>query len=345
MSAPGETARQPAEWEPHAAVWTAWPSHAHYWEGHIAAARRDVAGLLDALARPAAGRPEPEALHVWADGDEALDTLHQAAPGLEASIAREPLGDIWFRDIAPVFVRGAGGGLEYRNFRYNGWGGKYDMPHDATVAARIARATGLPGREVPMVFEGGALDADGSGLGLTTRCCLLNPNRNPQFGEDDIARLLQAHLGVDTLVWLDDGLLNDHTDGHVDNIARFVAPRTVVCQHPCGADDPNAAVLRTIAAALLRFRTPSGARLEVVEIPSPGKVTGPDGAVLPASHMNFYIANHRVLVPVYGAPREDAALAALQDLFPGREVTGLPARGLLMGGGAFHCITQQQPRP
>ncbi len=339
------TVRQPAEWEPHAAVWTAWPSHPRYWEGHIPSARSDVAGLLRALAGPAPGAPAPETLQVWADGDEALDSLHRAVPGLPADVARQPLGDIWFRDIAPIFVRGPGGALEYRIFRYNGWGGKYDMPHDATVAARIARATGLPGRAVPMVFEGGALDVDGAGLGLTTRCCLLNPNRNPELAERDIARLLETHLGVDTLVWLDDGLLNDHTDGHVDNLARFVAPRTVVCQHPCGPDDPNAAVLRATAAALLRFRTPSGARLEVIEVPSPGKVTGPDGAVLPASHMNFYIANHRVLVPVYGTPHEEAALAALQQLFPGRAVTGLPARGLLLGGGAFHCITQQQPVP
>ena len=334
--------RQPAEWEPHAAVWTAWPSHPEYWEGHIEAARADVARMIKALCQPVAGAPEPEAVHVWVD-PLAARTAHAALEGSGAVITETPLGDIWFRDIAPIFVRSGDGSLQYRTFDYNGWGGKYLMEHDDTVGLGIARKTGLPGQHVPFVFEGGALDVDGNGLGLTTRSCLLNPNRNPQISQAEIESILSGHLGVESLVWLNDGLLNDHTDGHVDNIARFVGPGKVVCQHPAGRDDPNREVLLTISADLRRYRTPDGNPLEVVEIPSPGRVSAPDGSIVPASHMNFYIANHRVIVPVYGTASEGKALEQLQGLFPGREVVGLPANGVLMGGGSFHCITQQQP--
>jgi len=334
--------RQPAEWDPHAAVWTAWPSHPAYWEGHIEAARRDVAGMIRALATPASGRAAPEQVRVWVHPGEAGESAREHLGALDVELTEEPLGDIWFRDIAPIFVRGADGHLQYRAFKYNGWGGKYIMEHDDTVAGRIAARTGLPGQEVDLIFEGGALDVDGTGLGLTTASCLLNPNRNPGMDQERIEKFLHVHLGVDSLVWIGDGLLNDHTDGHVDNVARFVGPGRVVCQHPSGSDDPNRAVLGNIARVLKEFRSPAGRRLDVVEIPSPGRVNGPDGEVIPASHMNFYIANHRVVVPVYGTGYEDKALPDLQRLFPDREVVGLPARGVLMGGGSFHCITQQQ---
>ena len=336
--------RQPAEWEPHQAVWTAWPSHAEYWEGHIAAARSEIAAFLLALAKPVPGLAAPERIHLWVDGGEAMGSAAQAIGGVAGiELDDQPLGDVWFRDIAPIFVRAPDSALQYRRFHYNGWGGKYVMENDDTVAERIARATGLPGQAVPVIFEGGALDVDGTGIGLTTRSCLMNPNRNHGFSREDVEAVLHEHLGVDALCWLGDGLLNDHTDGHVDNIARFVAPGKVVCQHPSGNDDPNEGVLRQIAADLRAYRTPSGRKLEVIEIPSPGRVTGPDGAILPASHMNFYIANHRVLVPCYGTPFEAAALSQLQVLFPNREVVGLRSNGVLMGGGSFHCITQQQP--
>ena len=339
------TVRQPAEWEPHAAVWTAWPSHARYWEGHIEAARRDVACFLRELATPARGMAAPETLHLWVDGEGAMTSARKALGAVPVQWHEEPLGDVWFRDIAPVFVRAGTDALAYRCFRYNGWGGKYVMENDDTVAARIAVMTGLPGEAVDTVFEGGALDVDGTGLGLTTRQCLLNPNRNPGLKQADIENLLREHLGVEYLVWLGNGLINDHTDGHVDNVARFVAPGTVLCQHPAGTDDPNRDVLQEIAATLRAARLPGGRRLEVIEIPSPGKVTDAAGRLLPASHMNFYIANHKVLVPVYGTAHEAQALEGIQAVFPGREVVGLPSKGLLMGGGSFHCITQQQPLP
>lgn len=344
MKAESPAVRQPAEWEPHSAVWTAWPSHPEYWEGHIEAARHDVAGFLRLLSEPVDGYPDPEVVKVWVDGDEARSTAEAALSECRVELMDERLGDIWFRDIAPVFVRDRlGDSLQFRAFRYNGWGGKYVMEHDDTVARRIAEMAGVPGEQVAMIFEGGALDVDGEGLGLTTRSCLLNTNRNSDLAKQDIERILEAHLGVDSLIWLGDGLLNDHTDGHIDNIARFVAPGVVVCQSPSGIDDPNREVLLEIASTLRQWRSMDGGTLEVIEIPSPGKVLDPDGHIIPASHMNFYVANHRVIMPTYGTGYEIEAMAALQELFPEREVVGSPASGLILGGGSFHCITQQQP--
>jgi agmatine deiminase len=344
MKAESPTVRQPAEWDTHSVVWTAWPSHPEYWDGHIETARRDVARFIRLLAEPVNGKPVPESVKIWVDGDDARSTAESALVDCPVDLIDEPLGDIWFRDIAPIFVRDRGTGfLQYRTFRYNGWGGKYVMKNDDTVARRIASKTGLDGKSVPMVFEGGALDVDGCGLGLTTRSCLLNPNRNLDISQTEIERELLDHLGVESLIWLDDGLLNDHTDGHVDNIARFVAPGVVVCQSPSGKDDPNRENLLKIADDLRSWRSNTGESLSVVEIPSPGRVLDPSGAIIPASHMNFYIANHRVIVPTYGTGHEEEAISRLQELFPGRDVVGSPANSLILGGGSFHCITQQQP--
>lgn len=342
MERPASGGVQPPEWEPHAAVWTAWPSHADYWDGHVEAARSDIAGFLAALALPQPKRPVPEAVHLWVDGEDQLAEVKRRLEQVPLTIHAEPFGDIWLRDTGPIFVREADGKPGCRVFRNNGWGGKYLMPGDETVGARIAALASCPAQYIPLVFEGGSLEVDGTGLGLTTRSCLLNPNRNPWLGEQAIAACICTALGLRELIWLDDGLANDHTDGHIDNIARFIGPRRVLCQHPAGADDPNAAVLRRIEATLRAWRDAEGG-LEVFTIPSPGRVVDAAGAVLPASHLNFYIANHAVLVPVYGTASQEAAVDALRQLFPGRAVLGLPANGVLMGGGAFHCMTQQQP--
>ena len=193
------------------------------------------------------------------------------------------------------------------------------------------------------MLEGGALDWDGEGTILTTRECLLNPNRNPLMSELDIKALLHDALGSRTTIWIDRGLLNDHTDGHVDNIARFLAPGVVACQSPYGVDDPHAARLDEIAAQLENQRDARGRILKVVRIPSPGRVENEDGDVAPASHMNFLIGNATVVVPTYGTPSAQQAVDALKPYFPGRNVVGLPSNHILSGGGSFHCITQQQP--
>ena len=191
--------------------------------------------------------------------------------------------------------------------------------------------------------EGGSFFVDGEGTLLTTEQCLLNPNRNPGMSQADLEAALREGLGAQKVLWLDEGLLNDHTDGHIDTLARFVAPGVVVCMEARDPADPNAATLARLAADLEAMTDAQGRRLRVVRIPSPGAVLDEAGELMPASFVNFYIGNRTVVVPTYGTPFDDEAVAALAPLFPGRRVAGRSARAILSGGGAFHCITQQQP--
>ncbi len=337
--------RQPPEWAPHKAVWSAWPRVPAYWEGAMDGARRELAAFFHAITDPdpATGEPRGESVKILVWGDEARRSAAAALDAKGIERIELPYGDVWFRDIAPVFCFDAARRPHAVCFRYNGWGGKYVMEHDDGVAVAITALTGLPRRDEDWVFEGGSLDADGAGTALTTRQCLLNPNRNPVLDAEAIAARLLGALGVEKLIWLDEGLANDHTDGHIDNIARFIAPGKVACMHPSGADDPNAAVLRRIEQTLRMASDAGGRPLEVVSVPSPGFVPDAEGKPAPASHMNFYIANTRVLVPVYGTANDETALDALRPHFPGREVIGLRANHILVGGGSFHCVTREQP--
>jgi agmatine deiminase len=193
------------------------------------------------------------------------------------------------------------------------------------------------------VLEGGAIEMDGQGSVLTTRQCLLNPNRNEGWDEEKATLALIGALGAEKVLWLDEGLLNDHTDGHIDNLARFVGPGRVVCQSLFGDDDPNADVLDEIYLSLKAMKDAAGNKLEVLRILSPGLVPDEDGEPIPASHMNFLIGNSVVVVPIYSGSGDDA-VRALAPLFPERKVIGLSAHSILTGGGAFHCITQQEPK-
>lgn len=336
----------PAEWEPHRAVWLAWPSHAELWgEDPLIDAQAEVAALAEAIADAGDdGTPRGEALEILCrtDQDERMARWRLGRSG--ARFHRVLYGDIWLRDTAPIFLRAPGGERIAATFRFNGWGGKYDLPGDGALAGVVAGLSGAQRREHGFVLEGGAIEVDGEGTILTTRQCLLNPNRNPTMSERDIERALLEALGGTKVLWLADGLLHDHTDGHIDTLARFVAPGHVVCMAPSGDDDPNADVLRTIAADLSAMTDARGRRLTVTTIPSPGRVEDEGGRVMPASHVNYYVANTTVVVPTYGTPYDAAAVAELSPLFPGRRVVGASARTILEGGGAFHCITQQEPR-
>lgn len=329
----------PAEWAPQTAIWTAWPADAGEWNGDLAAPRRDVAALVLALAE--AGNR----VRVLANGTEAEETA-RAALGGAAEIVPARYGDIWLRDTGPIFAFKDGARVALR-FRTNSWGGKYDLPDDATVGDRMAELAASDIVRFDFVLEGGAVDHDGKGTILATRQTLLNPNRNTWTQDEAEAALRQA-FGTKKVIWIDEGLLGDHTDGHIDNIARFVAPGRVVCQAPGGDDDPNAAILDAIAEQLLGATDAAGRKLEVIRIPGAGLYHNALGTVSPASHMNFIIANGVVVVPTYGTPTEAAALAALGEVFPDRKVVGVSSRGLLgcgeAGGGSFHCITQQEPR-
>ena len=322
------TARQPPEWAPHAFVWIGFPSHGDLWEDDLSPAQGEVVAFARA---------------VWADGKGEEVRLVAADPASAkaaaaaapfATIVTEPFGDIWLRDTGPIVVRGPAGNSAM-SFVFNGWGGKYDLPGDDTIGRRLGEGAGLHVRRADWILEGGAIDVDGSGLAVTTEECLLNPNRNSFLSRADIEARLRADLGIDRLLWLASGLMNDHTDGHVDNLARFVATGRIAVPEPA-ADDPNEAVYRDAAIRARRFG------LDVAPLPSPGRVMRGE-EIIPASYMNFYIGNAAVIVPQYGAANDDAAVAAVQALFPGRTAIGLRADHILTGGGSFHCISQQVP--
>jgi agmatine deiminase len=332
-----QTISVPAEWAPQKAIWTAWPADAREWNGDLASPRLDVAALVRALSRT-------NQVRLLVSGAEAEASARDALGGV-AEIVRVSYGDIWLRDTGPIFARAADGTLALR-FRTNGWGGKYNLAGDDTVGDDIARLAGAAVHKFDCVLEGGAIEQDGEGTILTTRQTLLNQNRNG-WTEAQAEATLREAFGAKKIVWLDRGLVNDHTDGHIDAIARFVAPGRVVCQSPAGGDDPNAELLDEIAHTLEAETDAHGRRLEVTRIPSPGLVIDDAGEIAPASHVNFVIANGIMVVPVYGTPSAAPAIEALQAVFPGRKVVGLPARALLgsgdAGGGSFHCITREEP--
>jgi agmatine deiminase len=328
----------PAEWAPHRAMWLGFPSHAELWEDDLAPAQAEVAALARALAGPGGERVRLMTGSA-AGAEEARRLLGQAA---EVEIVTGAFGDIWLRDTGPIFARSQQG-LVAQGFRFNGWGGKYQLPFDDTVAGQIAAAAGTPLNEFGFILEGGALDHDGEGTVLTTGQCLLNSNRNPDWTQADAEAALAEALGAETVLWLGQGLAGDHTDGHVDNLARFVAPGVVACPVAFGRGDPNADAYDDAARRLAGMTDAAGRRLTVVRIPSPGWIDGGDGRPAPASHMNFLIANRAVIVPLYEDQASRFAVEALEQLFPGRQVIGLPSRAILTGGGSFHCITQQEP--
>jgi agmatine deiminase len=336
----------PAEWEAHDACWLAWPHSEALWGDELAETQASFVRLCAAIGDPdpASGQPRGETVEVLVNDDRDEAVAGSALAPLAVRFRRVPYGDIWLRDTAPVFVRDAARQVAAVRFTFNGWGGKYLFEHDDRVATRVAEQTGVTTFTIPWVLEGGSIEVDGQGTCLTTQECLLNPNRNPGMSRAAIETGLRDALGVERILWLDRGLLNDHTDGHVDTLARFVAPGVVACMTPAGADDPNGPVLDAVARDLASCRDARGRRLDLVHIPSPGRVCNREGVIVPASYVNFYIGNHAVVVPTYDVPNDDIAVEAIGGCFPDRRTVGVPARALVAsGGGAFHCITQQQP--
>jgi len=316
----------PPEWAPQEWLWIGFPHLAEEWPCYLARAQEQIAAFANAVADSG---QEVRLLVRDAANEDRARALCSDAVMLEL---RE-FGDIWLRDTGPL-VRGDGTAVRPE---FNGWGDKYLMEGDQTIGAELALDAGLRLVESSWVLEGGAIDGDGAGTVLTTEQCLLNPNRNPEMRREDIEAALARDFGFTRVIWLRDGLVNDHTDGHVDNLARFVAPDEVALPVASGTDDPNAAVYADARDRLL------AAGLKVHDIPSPGRIER--GAMVePASYANFAITTHLVVVPTFGSIHDADGVAAIAALFPDRVAIGLPGDAVLAGGGGFHCASQQMPR-
>lgn len=344
MTMKTERFTMPAEWAPHEAVWTAWPHAPEQWAEGLEEPRQALMAMCSAIVDlDGGGAPRGERVELLVrHGDDeaaARRLLGAAAAGVRFHHLR--YGDIWLRDTGPLFLTRGDGEVSAARFGFDGWGGKYLMDGDREISAYVMKHCGISGGAFDFVLEGGAVEVDGEGLLLTTKQCLLGGARNPGLDEAALEARLRWALGVDHVVWLDRGLENDHTDGHIDTLARFVAPGVVAAMEPA-AGDPNGEALRGILDDL-RAARPGGRALEVVAVPSPGEVRDRAGNLVPASYMNFYLSNTQVIVPTYDVAADDAAVAAIAKLFPGRTTIGLPGKPVVVGGGAFHCSTQQQP--
>jgi agmatine deiminase len=321
-----DTFRMPPEWHPQDLLWIGFPHDAEEWSGVIEAAQREIAAFANAVAE--SGQEVRLVVR-----DQTNEARARALVSASVTLERGVYGDVWLRDTGPLVVRG-GERRVAKRFGFNWWGGKFAMAGDQTIGADLAEATGLPVETCDWILEGGAVDGDGTGLVVTTEQCLLNPNRNPELSCEDIEARLARDLGFDRVLWLGEGLIGDHTDGHVDNLARFVAPGVLALPVPA-ANDPNAAVYADARERARAFG------LDIRDIPSPGAIAAAGGE--PASHMNFVIANRVVVVPTFGGASDSDAVAAIAACFPDREAVGLPAGAVLAGGGGFHCASQQLP--
>ncbi len=317
------------EWHPQDWLWIGFPHDDDEWPGFLEAAQTQIAAFANAVAE--SGQEVRLLVH-----DEANAAAARRLVSAKVKLEVRVYGDIWLRDTGPLVVAGDGKRLA-RRFGFNGWGGKYMMAGDQTIGAELAHDAALHVTTGDWILEGGALDGDGTGLVVTTEQCLLNPNRNPELSQADIEWRLERDLGFDRVLWLGEGLLHDHTDGHVDNLARFVAPNVLALPVATGADDPNMAVYADARARADEFG------VTVREVPSPGRIET-DGRVEPASYMNFAITTHLVVVPTFGSPHDAEGVAAVAALFPDRDCIGLPADAVLAGGGGFHCASQQMPQ-
>lgn len=338
--------RMPAEWAPHEATWLTWPHCQDTWPDVDLAEAAEPAyvAMVEALRHG-----ETVNVAVLSDEHAARVAGRLGAAGIETGEGTSvrlrvvPTDDEWVRDYGSIFVVDARGDRLATDWLFNAWGGKYDRTErNNRVPEAMAEVHGVERVACPIVMEGGSVDVNGAGLALTTESCLLNPNRNPGLSKADVEVWLHAGLGIDETVWLGDGIAGDDTDGHVDDMTRFVAERTVVTATEPDPDDANHEPLRDNLARLRAWRGRDGRGLDVVTLPMPAPIFHGDER-LPASYANFLIGNAAVLLPVFDDPNDAVAAETLGRLFPGRRIAPIPARRLVWGLGACHCLSQQVP--
>lgn len=330
----------PAEWQAHARTLMGWPFDEVYWEGHLDAARKDFTRLVTTIASF-----EPVLLAA-SDGEAEEDAKRRLreANGLKnITLYRLELDDVWFRDIAPLFVRNSEGKVAATDWRFNGWGNKFRWRNDTQAPKKLAEKFGMTRFEAPIVMEGGALEITSNGVCMTTRQCLLNKNRNPELAQREIEQYLEAYLGVESFIWLNRGLEGDKTDGHIDTITRFANDTTIITSICEDQDDSNYAPLQENLELLKKVQQPNGKPYKLIELPLPRQRVDLGNERLPLTYANFYVGNGFVVVPIYDDANDERAVTIVQDAFPERKVIDLPSLGLITGGGAFHCVTQQQP--
>ena len=330
----------PAEWEPHAATWLSWPrregiSFPESFDRVLPALRAMVKALVES---------EQVCINVFSGAHEAeARSVLRGLPMERVTFYRIPTNEPWCRDHGPIFLRrDRDPKLAVVDWDYNAWGNKYPpFDLDEVVPTRVAEILGVPVFYPRMILEGGSIEVNGAGALLTTESCLLNKNRNPNLSRDEIERRLRDYLGVTNILWLGDGIVGDDTDGHIDDLARFVSERTVLTVVEEHHDDENYEPLQKNLARLREMKI-GGHKLDVVTLPMPKKIVR-EGLRLPASYANFYIANTCVLLPTFADSADEIALSVLRECFPTRSVVGIDCRELIWGLGAFHCLTQQQP--
>lgn len=349
--------RMPAEFEPHAGCWMAWPERSDNWRLGAKPAQQAYAAVAEAI-----NACEPVTVAVSdAQYEYCRSLLSPTIRVLEMST-----DDAWMRDIGPTFVLGATGERRGVDWRFNAWGGLdgglyFPWDSDERVARKVLETERADRYAAPIVLEGGSVHVDGQGTVLSTEECLLNPNRNPQLTREQIERVLLDYLGAEKVIWLGRGVYNDETDGHVDNLACFARPGVVLLTWSDNECDPQHEISRDAEQRLLAATDAAGRGIEVIRLPCPGPVTiaaeeakgvEESSASLPrragdrlaASYVNFYIANSRIVFPLLDQRYDAAAAGIVGKCFPGRELVGVPAREILLGGGNIHCITQQVPR-
>ncbi len=326
----------PAEAAPHAATWLAWPEGDELWMGWLERVRQEVAALVNTIARF-------EPVHLLVASDAVLADA-QRRVGHNVFFFRVPYSDVWVRDSGPIFLVNDKEEVLLTDWEFNGWGNQFSSQPDNDIPRSIAQHLGCAAASAGIVLEGGSIEPDGQGTILSTEQCLLSMERNPHLSRTQIEERLREYLGIDRILWLKSGLQNDHTDGHVDTLARFIDSNRVLavaCEDSAHGDyaatQENIDILRS-------SRGSEGSPLSVIELPLPKNAIEFDGYDLPASYANYYVCNGAVIVPQYGDPNDPVALGILRELYPDREIIGLSARAVVTGGGAFHCLTQHQPQ-